>query len=92
MSPIMKAKEKRIARGASPFIIKAGASSIPSPITKERASPFIMKADTFPIPNIERCALQRNVSISYASYNACEELKKGLVLSSSPPPYYFLPL
>jgi hypothetical protein len=49
----MKAKETRVARGASPFIMKAGAS---------------------PIPNIERHALERNVSVSYAPYKARSQL------------------
>jgi hypothetical protein len=66
----MKAKEMHVAMGASPFIMKVGKSLIPSPITKARGSPFITKADASPIPNIERRALQRNVSVSYASYKA----------------------
>jgi hypothetical protein len=49
----MKAKETRVARGASTFITKVGAS---------------------PIPNIERRALERNVSISYAPYKARSQL------------------
>jgi hypothetical protein len=44
VSPIMKAKETRAARGTFPFITKANTSHILSPITKARASPFIMKA------------------------------------------------
>jgi hypothetical protein len=70
----MKAKEMRVARGASPFITKVGASPIPSPITKECVSPFITKAGESSIPNIERRALQRNVSISYAPYKAHSQL------------------
>jgi hypothetical protein len=34
------------------------------------APPFISKAGASPIPNIERRALERNVSISYAPYKA----------------------
>jgi hypothetical protein len=49
----MKAKEARVARGASPFIMKADVSSTLSPIIKARTSPFIMKADVSLIPNIE---------------------------------------
>jgi hypothetical protein len=60
VSPIMKAKETRVARGTSPFITKAGASLIPSSITKACASPFITKAGASPIPDIERRMLQRN--------------------------------
>jgi hypothetical protein len=70
----MKAKETRVARGTSPYIMKAGASSIPSPIMKARASPFITEAGTSPIPNIERRALQRNISVSYAPYKAHSQL------------------
>jgi hypothetical protein len=66
----MKANETRVARGTSPFIMKTDVSLIPSPIMKVRASYFIIKADTSPIPNIERHALQRNVSVSYAPYKA----------------------
>jgi hypothetical protein len=66
----MKAKETRVVRGASPFIMKAGVSPIPSLITKAYASPFIIKAGAPPIPNRERHALQRNVSVSYAPYKA----------------------
>jgi hypothetical protein len=47
-SPIMQVKETHIARGVSPFITKAGASPIPSPITKVGAPPFIMKAGVSP--------------------------------------------
>jgi hypothetical protein len=67
----MKAKEARVARGTSPFITKTDASPIPSLITKARTSPFITEADTSSILNIERCALEKNVSVSYASYKAC---------------------
>jgi hypothetical protein len=70
----MKAKETRVAKGASPFIMKASVSLIHSPIMKARASPFIMKASASPIPNIEIRALQRNVSISYAPYKAHSQL------------------
>jgi hypothetical protein len=35
---IMQVKETPVAKGMSPFIIKVGASSIPSPITKARVS------------------------------------------------------
>jgi hypothetical protein len=45
----MQEKETHVARGASPFIMKAGAS----PITKACASPFIMKAGASPISYIE---------------------------------------
>jgi hypothetical protein len=74
MPPIMKDKETRIARGASPFIMKADTSLIPSPITKAHVSPFIMKAGASPIPNIERHVLQRNILVSYAPYKACSQL------------------
>jgi hypothetical protein len=70
----MKTKETHVARGVSPFIIKAGASPIPSPIMKACTSPFITKAGVSPIPNIERHVLQRNVSVSYASYKARSQL------------------
>jgi hypothetical protein len=66
----MKAKETHIARGASPFIMRAGMCPIPSPITKARVSPFITKASVSHIPNIERRALQRNVSVLYARSKA----------------------
>jgi hypothetical protein len=66
----MKEKEMRVARGAFPFITKAGAPPIPSSIMKVRASLFITKASTSLIPNIERHALQRNISVSYAPYKA----------------------
>jgi hypothetical protein len=59
-----------VARGVSPFITKMNASLIPSSITKAQTSPFIMKVDASPIPNIERRALQINVSVSYAPYKA----------------------
>jgi hypothetical protein len=70
----MKAKETRVARGASPFIMKVGASPIPSPITKAHASPFITKVVTSSIPNIERCALQRNILVLYSPYEARSQL------------------
>jgi hypothetical protein len=70
----MKAKETRVARGASPFMTKAGASLIPFPITKACASPFITKADASHIFNIERRALQKNVSVSYAPYKVHSQL------------------
>jgi hypothetical protein len=70
----MKAKETCVARGASLFIIKVGVHPIPSPIVKARTSPFIIKVGASPIPNIERLALQRNVSVSYASYKARSHL------------------
>jgi hypothetical protein len=54
MSLIMQVKEMRVSRGASPFITKAGANPIPSPITKVGTSPFIMNADASPIPYIDR--------------------------------------
>jgi hypothetical protein len=62
----MKAKETSVSRGASPFIMKAGVSPIPSPIMKVCACPFIMKVGVSPIPNIERRVLQRHISVSYA--------------------------
>jgi hypothetical protein len=65
VSPIIKAKETRFARGVSP---------IPSPITKAHSSLFITKAGASPISNIERLALQRNVSVSYAPYKAHSQL------------------
>jgi hypothetical protein len=71
---IMKEKETHISRGVSPFISKADASPISSPITKARASPFIMKVGTSPIPNIERHMLERNISVSYAPYKAHSQL------------------
>jgi hypothetical protein len=52
-SPIMQVKETRVARDTSPFITKADASPIPSPITKACASPFITKAGASPNPYIE---------------------------------------
>jgi hypothetical protein len=42
-SLIMQVKETCVARGVSPFIIKAGAPPSPSPIMKACVSPFIMK-------------------------------------------------
>jgi hypothetical protein len=91
----MKAKEMRIARGASPFITKADASPIPSPITKVHTSRFIMKARTCPILNIERRMLQRHVSVLYAPYKAHSQLgqnsdgaQSGMFLSCS---YCFFP-
>jgi hypothetical protein len=50
----MQVKETHISRGASHFITKAGASSIPSPITKAGASSFITNAGMYPILYIER--------------------------------------
>jgi hypothetical protein len=70
----MKSKETHISRGASPFITKADASPIASPIMKACASPFITKAGASPIPNIERRALQRHVSVSYAPYKDRSQL------------------
>jgi hypothetical protein len=64
----------RVARGASHFIMKVGASPIPSPIMKACTSPFIMKAGVFPIPNMERRVLQRNILVLYASYKAHSRL------------------
>jgi hypothetical protein len=49
----MQVKEARVARGASRFIMKAGASPIPSPITKACMSLFITKAGASPILYIE---------------------------------------
>jgi hypothetical protein len=49
----MQVKETRVARGAFPFITKAGMSLIPSPIMKACASSFITKAGASPIPYIE---------------------------------------
>jgi hypothetical protein len=69
-----EAKETCVAKGVSPFITKAGASPIPSPIIKACMSPFIMKAGASPIPNIERRALERNISVSYAPYKARSKL------------------
>jgi hypothetical protein len=74
MSLIMKAKETHVSRGASRFIMKAGVPPIPSPITNACASPFIVKVGASPIPNIERHALQRNISILYAPYKARSQL------------------
>jgi hypothetical protein len=76
-------KEMCVARGTPPFIMKAGVSPIPSPITKVRASLFMS-----PIPNIERRALQRNISISYAPYKAHSQLGQN---SSSARSALFLP-
>jgi hypothetical protein len=70
----MKAKETRAARGASPFIMKADTSLIPSFITKAHVSPFIMKVDASPVSNIERHVLQRNISVFYAPYKARSQL------------------
>jgi hypothetical protein len=70
----MKVKETCVARGASPFIMKAGASPIPSPIMKAHVLPFITKADTSPILSIKRHLLQRNISVSYAPYKAHSQL------------------
>jgi hypothetical protein len=61
----MKAKETRVARGASHFITKVDMSLIPSPI---------MKVGVSPIPNIERHALQRHISISYDPYKTHSQL------------------
>jgi hypothetical protein len=58
----MKAKGTCVSRGASPLISKAGASH------------FITKAGVSPIPNIERRALERNISVSYAPYKARSQL------------------
>jgi hypothetical protein len=60
--------------GASPFIMKADVSLIPSLIMKVCASPFITKVDASLISNIERRALQKNVLISYAPYKARSQL------------------
>jgi hypothetical protein len=91
----MKAKETCVARGVSHFIMKAGASPIPSPITKVRASPFIMKVSASLIPNIERRALQWNISASYAPYKACSQLGKNSGGARSvlflPCSYHFFP-
>jgi hypothetical protein len=73
----MKVKETCVARGASPFIMKAVTSPIHSPIMKACTSPFITKADTSSILNIERRMLQRNVSASYAPYKARSQLGKN---------------
>jgi hypothetical protein len=67
-------RETLFARGTSPFIMKADAPLIPSPIMKARAFPFIMKTDASLILNIERHALQRNVSVLYAPYKARSQL------------------
>jgi hypothetical protein len=60
------------------------------------ASPFIVKVGTSPIPNIERCTLQRHVSVSYAPYKARSQLgqnsggtRSGLFLPYS---YRFFPV
>jgi hypothetical protein len=50
----MQVKETHVAQGMSPFIMKAGAYYILSPITKVGVSPFIMKAGASPIPYRER--------------------------------------
>jgi hypothetical protein len=52
-SLIIQVNGAHIYRNASPFIIKAGASPILSPITKAHASLFITKAGVSPIPYIE---------------------------------------
>jgi hypothetical protein len=70
----MKAKETRVVRGASPFIMKTDASPISSLITKPHASPFITKVGVSLIPNIEKRVLQRNVSILFAPYKARSQL------------------
>jgi hypothetical protein len=54
VSLIMQAKEMHISRGASPFITKAGASPIPSPITKAGVPPFITNVGAPAILYIER--------------------------------------
>jgi hypothetical protein len=74
MSSIMKTKETHVSRCASPFIRKADVFSIHSPIMKAHTSPFITKVGASPIPNIERCALQRHVSVSYVPYKARSQL------------------
>jgi hypothetical protein len=66
----MQVKETCVARGASPFIMKADTSPILSPITKARVSPFMMKAGTSPIPYIERHALKWHVYVSYPPYKS----------------------
>jgi hypothetical protein len=53
-SLIMQVHETRVSRGVSPFITKAGASLIPSPITKASTFAFITNAGASPIPYIER--------------------------------------
>jgi hypothetical protein len=54
----MHVKETRVSQGASPFIMKAGASPILSPIMKAGVSPFITKAGASPNSYIERRALE----------------------------------
>jgi hypothetical protein len=66
----MQVKEMHVARGASPFITKAGMSLILSPIMKAGVSHFITKAGTSPIPYIERRALKWCISIFYPPYKA----------------------
>jgi hypothetical protein len=78
--------------GASPFILKADTSLIPSLIMKVCASPFITKADASTIPNIERRALKRNISVSYAPYKAHFQLvqNSGGARSTMFLPFLFL--
>jgi hypothetical protein len=52
-SLIMQVKDMLVSRSVSPFIVKAGASPIPSPITKACVSPFITKMGASPILYIE---------------------------------------
>jgi hypothetical protein len=61
----MKAKEMYVARGAS---------SIPSLNIKACASPFITKVGASLISNIERCTLEKNISVLYALYKARSQL------------------
>jgi hypothetical protein len=53
-SLIMQVREMHVSRSVSPFIMKAGTSPIPSPITKAGVSPFITNAGASLIPYIER--------------------------------------
>jgi hypothetical protein len=91
----MKAKETCISRGAPPFISKVGVSPISSPITKACTSPFITKVGASPISNIERCALERNVSILCAPYKARSQLGQNSGGARStlflPCSYHFFP-
>jgi hypothetical protein len=70
----MQVKETHFARGASPFIMKAGVSLILSPIMKAGTSSFITKVNASPIPYIERRALEWHISVSYTPYKACSQL------------------
>jgi hypothetical protein len=63
----MQVKETRVSQSASSFIMKAGASLIPSPIMKAGTSPFIMKVGVSLIPYIKRRALEWRISVSYPS-------------------------